>query len=100
MDPTGKTRVTVGFGENTSLSETGTAGDHCEAIDHDMIFRGSSIRSDSGRHATLDTDGFFEGRIVFSAPAVREHLHAIHGVIGASFKAAVTEHAFNVWKEA
>jgi uncharacterized protein (TIGR04255 family) len=53
----------------------------------------------SGRHATLDTDGFIEGRMVFSAPAIREQLHAIHGVTSAAFKAAVTEHAFKVWDE-
>jgi uncharacterized protein (TIGR04255 family) len=53
----------------------------------------------SGHHATLDTDGFIEGRMVFSAPAVGEQLHAIHGVISAAFKAAVTEHAFKVWDE-
>jgi uncharacterized protein (TIGR04255 family) len=54
----------------------------------------------SGRHATLDTDGSIEGRMVFSVPAVREQIHAIHGVISAAFKAAVTEHAFEVWNEA
>jgi uncharacterized protein (TIGR04255 family) len=53
----------------------------------------------SGRHATLDTDGFIEGRMAFSAPAIGEHLHAIHGVVSAAFKAAVTEHAFKVWDE-
>src|SRR5262249_54570027 len=54
----------------------------------------------SGHHATLDTDGFIEGRMAFSAPAIRKHLHAIHGVVSAAFKAAVTEHAFKVWNEA
>jgi uncharacterized protein (TIGR04255 family) len=54
----------------------------------------------SGHHATLDTDGFMEGRMVFSAPVVGEQLHAIHDVISAAFKAVVTEHAFTVWKEA
>jgi uncharacterized protein (TIGR04255 family) len=53
----------------------------------------------SGHHATLDTDGFIEERMVFSAPAVGKQLHAIYGVVSAAFKAAVTEHAFKVWDE-
>jgi uncharacterized protein (TIGR04255 family) len=53
----------------------------------------------SGHHATLDTDGIIEGRMAFSPSAVGEQLHAIHGVISAAFKAAVTEHAFKVWDE-
>jgi uncharacterized protein (TIGR04255 family) len=54
----------------------------------------------SGHHATLDTDGFIEGRMAFSTPAVGEQLGTIHRVISAAFKAAVTEHAFKVWDEA
>jgi len=54
----------------------------------------------SGRHATLDHDGFIEQRMVFSAPAVGDQLYTIHDVIIAAFKAAVTEHAFAVWDEA
>jgi uncharacterized protein (TIGR04255 family) len=53
----------------------------------------------SGRHAMLDTDGFVEKRMPFSASAVGVQLHAIHGVISAAFKAAVTEHAFKFWDE-
>ncbi|WP_375791160.1 TIGR04255 family protein [Bradyrhizobium sp. vgs-9] len=58
------------------------------------------FREYSGRHATLDTDGFIEERMAFSAPAVGDQLHAIHGVISEAFKAAVTDHAFKVWNEA
>jgi uncharacterized protein (TIGR04255 family) len=54
----------------------------------------------SGHHATLDTDGFIEGRMPFSTLAVGEQLVTIHGVISTAFKAAVTEHAFKVWDEA
>jgi uncharacterized protein (TIGR04255 family) len=53
----------------------------------------------SGRHATVDTDGFVERRMAFSASAVGEQLGTIHGVISAAFKAVVTEHAFKVWDE-
>jgi len=53
----------------------------------------------SGHHATLDTDGFVEGRMAFSTPAVGEQLGTIHRVISAAFKAAVTEYAFKVWDE-
>jgi uncharacterized protein (TIGR04255 family) len=54
----------------------------------------------SGHHATLDTDGFIDGRMAFSIPAVGEQISTIHRVISAAFKAAVTEHAFKVWDEA
>lgn len=54
----------------------------------------------SGQHATLDTDGFVEKRMAFSASAVGEQIDTIHGAISAAFKAAVTEHAFKVWDEA
>jgi uncharacterized protein (TIGR04255 family) len=53
-----------------------------------------------GMHAILDTDGSVEGRALFSLDAVRQHLHSIHEVIGAAFKATVTEHALEVWNEA
>lgn len=53
-----------------------------------------------GMHAILDTDGAVEGRELFSLDAVRQHLHSIHDVIGAAFKATVTEHALAVWGKA
>ena len=53
-----------------------------------------------GTHAILDTDGSVDGRALFSLDAVRQHLHAIHEVIGAAFKATVTEHALAVWNAA
>lgn len=53
-----------------------------------------------GMHAILDTDGSVEGRVLFSLDAVRQYLHSIHKVIGAAFKATVTEHALEVWNEA
>ncbi|MDP3708899.1 MAG: TIGR04255 family protein [Polaromonas sp.] len=53
----------------------------------------------SGRHAMVDTDGFIEGREVFSADHIGKQLNAIHDVIRIAFRAVVTEHAFNVWDE-
>lgn len=53
----------------------------------------------SGRHAILDTDGFAEGRQVFSLDQVAQHLDAIHNVIGAAFRATVTPYALGVWDE-
>lgn len=50
-----------------------------------------------GMHAILDTDGAVEGRNLFSLEAVRGHLLAIHDVIGAAFRATVTDHARAVW---
>lgn len=53
----------------------------------------------SGRHALIDTDGFVEGREVFSAEHIGKQLNAIHEVIRLAFRSVVTEHAFNVWDE-
>lgn len=53
-----------------------------------------------GMHAILDTDGAVDGRALFSLDSVRQHLRSVHEVIGAAFKATVTEHAIAVWNEA
>ncbi len=53
-----------------------------------------------GMHAILDTDGSVEGRGLFSLDVVRKHLFDIHEVIGAAFRATVTDHARAVWSEA
>jgi len=50
-----------------------------------------------GPSAILDNDGFIEGREPFSDNKVVERLDAIHGVIGAAFKATVTPYAFTAW---
>ena len=50
-----------------------------------------------GPNAILDNDGSVEGRHEFSIDTVREHLTAIHDVIGNAFHAAASEHAFEVW---
>ena len=52
-----------------------------------------------GKHAVLDTDGFVEGRTLFSLDKVGQHLGSIHEVIGAAFKATVTPHARKIWDE-
>ncbi|MCL2715832.1 MAG: TIGR04255 family protein [Alphaproteobacteria bacterium] len=73
------------------------------AFPPDVIADGMEIEQrflrNSGRHATLDTDGFVDGRIVFSEEAVRKHPGSIHDVISASFKSAATAHAFEAWNE-
>lgn len=51
----------------------------------------------TGKSAILDNDGFVEGREVFSAKAVADHLDAIHKVIGAAFKTTATPYAFSAW---
>lgn len=51
----------------------------------------------AGKCAILDNDGFVEGREAFSPKAVSDHLHAIHEVIGAAFKATATPYAFTAW---
>lgn len=52
-----------------------------------------------GMHAILDTDGFVEGRHLFSLDGVSHQLHAIHDVIGDAFNATVTPYARTVWSE-
>lgn len=52
-----------------------------------------------GMHAILDTDGFVDGRKLFSLADVNHQLHAIHEVIGDAFRATVTDHARTVWSE-
>lgn len=50
-----------------------------------------------GHHALLDTDGFVEGREVFSTEIVGQQLNDIHEVVRVAFRATVTDHAFDVW---
>jgi uncharacterized protein (TIGR04255 family) len=50
-------------------------------------------------HAVLDTDGFVEQRIPYSISAVRNHLNDLHKIIGNTFEALATEHAFRKWSE-
>jgi uncharacterized protein (TIGR04255 family) len=51
----------------------------------------------SGISAILDNDGFIEERETFSAPAIADHLNAIHKVIGSAFKTTATPYAFTAW---
>lgn len=53
----------------------------------------------TGRHAILDTDGFVEGRELFSLTEVQTRLQEIHDVIGSAFKSTVTDHALATWDE-
>jgi uncharacterized protein (TIGR04255 family) len=69
----------------------------------DLLPRGMAVQARfvqaEGKHAVLDTDGFVEGRQLFSLETVGQQLHEIHEVIGTAFRATVTEHALNVWDE-
>jgi uncharacterized protein (TIGR04255 family) len=51
-----------------------------------------------GRHAILDTDGFFERREAFSLDRITGYLSAIHDEISKTFHATVTANAFKVWE--
>lgn len=53
----------------------------------------------NGLHAILDTDGFVEGRLLFSLDTVQQKLANIHNVIGTAFRATVTDHALAAWNE-
>ena len=69
----------------------------------DLIPQGMEVQrrflQSQGMHAILDTDGYVEGRALFSLENVRQNLTAIHAVISAAFKATVTDHARAVWNE-
>lgn len=52
-----------------------------------------------GKHAILDTDGFIEGRHLFSQEKIGQALHDIHEVISTAFRVTVTEHALDAWDE-
>lgn len=52
-----------------------------------------------GVHAILDTDGFVEGRNLFSLDVVGKQMNSIHDVIGTAFRATVTPHALTIWSE-
>lgn len=88
------------FGEVKLLSRV-VIQDKGLAFPPDLRPEGMSVQSRfvevHGRHAILDTDGFMEGRNLFSLDLVNAQLHEIHDIIGAAFKATVTEHALATW---
>ena len=51
-----------------------------------------------GRHATLDTDGSFEGRESFNLDRISDHLQSIHDEIAKAFRATVTPNAVKAWE--
>jgi uncharacterized protein (TIGR04255 family) len=51
-----------------------------------------------GRHAILDTDGFFETREAFNLDYIRDHLRVIHDEIAKAFQATVTPRAIKTWE--
>jgi uncharacterized protein (TIGR04255 family) len=69
----------------------------------DLLPQGMVVQSRflqvQGKHAVLDTDGFVEGRTLFSLDTVGQHLGSIHEVISTAFQATVTPHARNIWDE-
>jgi len=56
------------------------------------------FRSLRGRHAILDTDGYFEVREIFSLDRITGHLRTIHDEISKAFHATVTPNALKVWE--
>jgi uncharacterized protein (TIGR04255 family) len=56
------------------------------------------FRSLRGRHAILDTDGYFDGRESFSLDSIIGHLRLIHDEISKSFHATVTPNALKIWE--
>lgn len=56
------------------------------------------FRSLRGRHAILDTDGYFERREAFSLDGIIGHLRTIHDEISKAFRATVTLNAIKVWE--
>ncbi|UIF88420.1 TIGR04255 family protein [Cupriavidus sp. UYPR2.512] len=80
------------------LTQDGSLAFPPDLLPHGMIVqpRFSQAR---GKHAILDTDGFIEGRKLFSLEGVGNSLGAIHDVIGAAFRRIITPHALAVWDE-
>jgi uncharacterized protein (TIGR04255 family) len=56
------------------------------------------FRNLQGRHAVLDTDGFFERRESFNVDRIGEHLRSIHDEIAKVFHMTVTSHAIKAWE--
>jgi len=56
------------------------------------------FQNQSGPHAVIDTDGFFDGREVFAPEQVAGRLHALHDKIDRCFHAMITDHARTAWK--
>lgn len=50
-----------------------------------------------GMHAIVDTDAHLIHREAFELEAVQHRLTALHNVVKHSFKATVTDHAWNAW---
>ena len=50
-----------------------------------------------GRHAIMDTDGWFDTREAFKLERINEQLTLIHTGIDRAFRASVTEDALKVW---
>ncbi|MGM9481820.1 TIGR04255 family protein [Roseateles sp. NT4] len=65
----------------------------------EMTFDPSPVVTFAGRHAILDNDGVISDRSDFDLTAINKQLDAIHVVIGDSFRASATEHAFKVWSQ-
>lgn len=65
----------------------------------EMMFDQRHVVTFNGRHAILDNDGSISDRSEFDLDLVAKQLDAIHMVIGDSFRASATEHAFKVWSQ-
>ena len=73
------------------------------AFPPDLLPQGMAVQprfaQAKGLHANLDTDGFVEGRQLFSVDTVSQQLQSVHAVISAAFRATVTDHARARWNE-
>lgn len=92
-------RVVGDVGQRTRvLIQDGPLAFPPDLVPEGMVLENRFLHS-SGRHALIDTDGFQEGRQLFSLETVREQLDTIHGAISDAFKLTVTEHALQTWDE-
>ena len=69
-----------------------------DLVPEGMVVESRFLQS-RGLHALIDTDGFQEGRQLFSLETVGLQLDAIHVAISDAFKLTVTEHAIQTWNE-
>ena len=56
------------------------------------------FQAPSGRHAVLDTDGWYEGREIFDRGRLVERLEIIHENIKGAFLATITPYALKAWE--
>jgi uncharacterized protein (TIGR04255 family) len=92
-------RVVGNIGQRTRvLVQDGPLAFPPDLVPEGMVLDNRFVQS-KGMHALIDTDGFQEGRQLFSLDTVQQQLDNIHVVISDAFKQTVTPYALQTWDE-